>query len=143
MLWKILTISLLVRKKSHDSHNHRRSTVCILGVLERLCSAKFKSKSPNSIFSRISTAIISDTPHLPPTLISHHQDWFLIIDLHGGPSSAISKVAEDATSYAHRNALLKLQFFDRVNTGSYPADGFSFLNGWVASITDTSEFCPF
>jgi hypothetical protein len=63
-----------------------------------------------------------------------NRDWYLIIDLHGGPNSAISKVADNATSYAHRNALLKYEFYDRVDSGSYPSNGFSFLNGWVNSI---------
>ncbi|KUJ24620.1 FAD-binding domain-containing protein [Mollisia scopiformis] len=63
-----------------------------------------------------------------------NRDWYLIIDLHGGPTSAISKVPDNATSYAHRNALLKYEFYDRVDSGSYPSNGFSFLNGWVSSI---------
>lgn len=29
------------------------------------------------------------------------------------------------------------QFYDRVTTGSYPSDGFSFLDGWVDTITST------
>jgi hypothetical protein len=66
------------------------------------------------------------------------RDWYLIIDLHGGPNSAISKVPDTATSYAHRNALLKYEFYDRVDSGTYPAGGQSFLNGWVASITSAS-----
>jgi len=59
--------------------------------------------------------------------------------LHGGPTSAISKVADNATAYAHRNALLKYEFYDRDYSGSYPANGFSFLNGWVSSITNASK----
>ncbi|KAL2063766.1 hypothetical protein VTL71DRAFT_5571 [Oculimacula yallundae] len=69
--------------------------------------------------------------------------WFLIIDLHGGPSSAISKVEDGATAYAHRNALLKYEFYDRVYSGSYPSNGFSFLNGWVSSITSTMNTTQF
>ncbi|KAH9212692.1 glucooligosaccharide oxidase [Leptodontidium sp. 2 PMI_412] len=74
---------------------------------------------------------------------SNTRDWYLIIDLHGGPTSAISKVADNATSYAHRNALLKYEFYDRVSSGSYPANGFSFLNGWVASITSAMNTTTF
>lgn len=81
---------------------------------------------------------VSLSPRLPlPLLIS--QDWYLIIDLHGGPTSAISKVSPDATSYAHRTALFKYEFYDRVDSGSYPSNGFSFLNGWVASLTGASK----
>lgn len=57
--------------------------------------------------------------------------------MHGGPSSAVSKVPADATSYAHRNAILKYEFYDRVFTGKYPSDGFSFLDDWVSIITES------
>ncbi|KAF4635639.1 hypothetical protein G7Y89_g2458 [Cudoniella acicularis] len=77
------------------------------------------------------------------TARSTNRDWYLIIDAHGGPTSAISKVAPNATSYAHRNALLKYEFYDRVNSGSYPSNGFGFLNGWVAAITDTMKTTTF
>lgn len=67
------------------------------------------------------------------------QSWYLIIDLHGGPSSAVSAIGANATSYAHRNALLKYEFYDSVFGGSYPSDGFAFLNGWVDTILNTSS----
>ena len=68
-----------------------------------------------------------------------------MIDAHGGPSSAITKVPAGETSYAHRNALLKYEFYDRTSE-TYPADGFDFLNGWVATITETMKnttYSPF
>ncbi|PVH77335.1 Glucooligosaccharide oxidase [Cadophora sp. DSE1049] len=74
---------------------------------------------------------------------SNTRAWYLIIDLHGGPTSAISKVADNATAYAHRTALLKYEFYDRDYSGSYPANGFSFLNGWVASITNAMNTTTF
>ncbi|KAH7336607.1 glucooligosaccharide oxidase [Rhexocercosporidium sp. MPI-PUGE-AT-0058] len=74
---------------------------------------------------------------------SNSRAWFLIIDLHGGPTSAISKVADSATAYAHRNALLKYEFYDRVYSGSYPSNGFSMLNGWVSSITSAMSSTTF
>jgi len=70
----------------------------------------------------------------------------MMIDLHGGPTSAISKVPVGDTSYAHRKALLKYQFMDHSHGGTYPQEGFTFLNGWVASITDTMKntaYSPF
>jgi hypothetical protein len=73
------------------------------------------------------------------------QDWYVTIDIHGGPQSAITRVPADETSYAHRNALLKYEFYDRTSE-TYPADGFDFLNGWVATITDTmkdTKYSPF
>jgi hypothetical protein len=68
------------------------------------------------------------------------QDWYLIVDLHGGPSSAITKLGPEYSSYAHRNALLKYEFYDRVNSGSYPSNGFSFLNGWVDTVVQASKY---
>jgi hypothetical protein len=52
-------------------------------------------------------------------------------------------VSPDATSYAHRNALLKYEFYDRVYSGNYPSNGFSFLNGWVETITATMKETTF
>jgi FAD/FMN-containing dehydrogenase len=62
--------------------------------------------------------------------------WYLLIDMHGGAKSAVSSVAADATSYAHRNATFKIQFNDRIfpDNAVYQPDMFSFLNGWVGAI---------
>jgi hypothetical protein len=62
--------------------------------------------------------------------------WYLLIDMHGGANSAVSAVAADATSYAHRNATFKIQFNDRIfpDSAVYQPDMFSFLNGWVGAI---------
>ncbi|CAI6340403.1 unnamed protein product [Periconia digitata] len=64
--------------------------------------------------------------------------WYLMIDLHGGKSSAISKVGADSTAYAHRNATFKMQFYDRSFFGDYNPSWFSFLNGWIGNITAAS-----
>jgi len=80
------------------------------------------------------------------TARKNNRAWYLLIDLHGGPTSAITAVPDSDTSYAHRNALLKYEFYDRVYSGSYPSNGFDFLNGWVAAITETMEdtqYSPF
>jgi hypothetical protein len=52
-------------------------------------------------------------------------------------------VPVDATSYVHRSALLKYEFYDRVDNGTYPPDGFSFLNDWVDTITHTMNTTAF
>ncbi|KAH8744511.1 glucooligosaccharide oxidase [Diaporthe sp. PMI_573] len=72
-----------------------------------------------------------------------NRNWYLILDLHGGPNSAISKVLSDSTSYAHRGAIFKAQFYDSVFGGTYPKDGFSFLNGWVSAVTSTMNTTDF
>ncbi|KAK2746140.1 hypothetical protein FQN55_005769 [Onygenales sp. PD_40] len=64
-------------------------------------------------------------------------DWYLLWDHHGGASSAVSAVAKDATSYAHRDAIFKMQFYDRIpNNETYPEGGESFLNGWVSAVQE-------
>ncbi|TVY84607.1 FAD-linked oxidoreductase azaL [Lachnellula suecica] len=98
------------------------------------------------IFSK-SLMTVAVTPAAAAAFVAYYQntartvsrDWYLIIDLHGGPTSAISKVPMDSTSYAHRNALFKYEFYDRVDSGSYPSTGFSFLNGWVASLVNARK----
>jgi hypothetical protein len=45
----------------------------------------------------------------------------------------------NATSFAYRDPVQNLflyQFYDRTMWGSYPSDGFSFLDDWVKSFTD-------
>ncbi|KAK6524479.1 hypothetical protein TWF281_011387 [Arthrobotrys megalospora] len=68
------------------------------------------------------------------------RSWYMMIDIHGGPTSAIANITGEAGgSYAHRGATFKYQFYDSVyGGGSYPSDGFNFLNGWVNSITSIS-----
>jgi FAD/FMN-containing dehydrogenase len=69
---------------------------------------------------------------------SNSRSWYLLFDSHAGGRSAISNVSADATSYAHRNATFKMQFYDRVNSGNYDPAWFPFLNGWISSITAAS-----
>ncbi|EOA82713.1 uncharacterized protein SETTUDRAFT_173389 [Exserohilum turcica Et28A] len=66
--------------------------------------------------------------------------WYLLIDLHGGASSAVSAVPNTATAYAHRNAIFKMQFYDRIfpDNATYPPENMSFLGNWVANIEKAS-----
>jgi hypothetical protein len=64
--------------------------------------------------------------------------WYLLFDSHGGANSAITNISSDATAYAHRNATFKMQFYDRVYSGTYDPAWQSFLNGWVGNITAAS-----
>jgi hypothetical protein len=59
------------------------------------------------------------------------RSWYILMDIHGGNGSAVTSVSNSATAYAHRDALLKFELFDQDFSGTYPATGFSFLNGWV------------
>jgi len=55
--------------------------------------------------------------------------------MHGGQNSAIASVSANATSYAHRDKLYIIQFYDRIDNGTYPAGGQSFLTSWVNAVT--------
>ncbi|KAF6788475.1 glucooligosaccharide oxidase [Colletotrichum sojae] len=62
------------------------------------------------------------------------RDWFVQIDLHGGPNSAVAENPSNSSAYAHRDKLLLWQFYDRVDlSATYPPDGFAFLGGFAAS----------
>jgi len=61
--------------------------------------------------------------------------WWFQLDMHGGKESTIAALDNDATSYAHRDKLYIIQFYDRIPEGTYPADGTKFLNGWVDAVT--------
>ncbi|KAI4700798.1 hypothetical protein J4E81_003762 [Alternaria sp. BMP 2799] len=69
------------------------------------------------------------------------RSWYLLIDMHGGSGSAISKVPADETSYSHRNAVFKMQFNDRIfpDSATYTPKMMEFLNGWVDAIEKASE----
>jgi len=63
------------------------------------------------------------------------RNWWFQLDMHGGQKSAITQVSNTQTSYAHRDKLYIIQFYDRIPEGVYPADGTKFLNGWVDAVT--------
>lgn len=60
----------------------------------------------------------------------------MLIDLHGGGSSAVSQVPSNETSYAHRDAIFKMQFYDNSFFGDYPPEDLTFLNEWVDVIQE-------
>lgn len=67
---------------------------------------------------------------------TNNRQWWLQLDLHGGANSAVTNGDFSTSSYAHRDKIFLMQFYDRVYSGTYPTTGFSFLNGWVSSITN-------
>lgn len=66
---------------------------------------------------------------------TNKRDWYLQIDIHGGPTSAVAAPAVDSTSYAHRDFLFMYSFYDRVDRGAFPEDGFSCMQNFVTNIT--------
>ncbi len=67
------------------------------------------------------------------------RDWYAQMDIHGGKNNAISAQPKNSTAYAHRDFLLMTNFYDRVDQGTYPADGFSFLQAFVANMTHSLD----
>ncbi|TDZ49869.1 FAD-linked oxidoreductase sorD [Colletotrichum trifolii] len=68
------------------------------------------------------------------------RDWYVQVDFHGGRNSAITEVASTSSSYAHRDALLLYQFYDRVDvSATYPKDGLLFLDNFVSNTTLAAE----
>lgn len=63
------------------------------------------------------------------------RSWYFQLDMHGGKNSAITNGNHASSSYAHRDKLYLIQFYDRQYSGAYPSNGFSFLDGWVANTT--------
>ncbi|KAJ6469253.1 glucooligosaccharide oxidase [Mycena sanguinolenta] len=67
-------------------------------------------------------------------------DWFVEVELYGGTNSAINTVPLDSTAFAKRDTLFTIQFYASSSNSypPYPKDGFSFLDGMVASIVNNS-----
>ncbi|KAJ7440235.1 glucooligosaccharide oxidase [Mycena latifolia] len=61
-------------------------------------------------------------------------EWFAEVELYGGSASAINAVPLDSTAFAKRDTLFTIQFVSASATLPYPAAGFTFLDGMVASI---------
>ncbi|KAK3116436.1 hypothetical protein LTR53_003229 [Teratosphaeriaceae sp. CCFEE 6253] len=61
--------------------------------------------------------------------------WWFQLDLHGGKHSAVTNGDHSMSSYAHRDKLYLIQFYDQSFFGGDPDDGHSFLDDWVSKTT--------
>ena len=52
-----------------------------------------------------------------------------------GANSAVTNGDFNTSSYAHRDKLYLIQFYDSIFFGSYPSNGFDFLDNWVSNVT--------
>ncbi|KAF9062895.1 hypothetical protein BDP27DRAFT_1335970 [Rhodocollybia butyracea] len=68
---------------------------------------------------------------------SSNTNWFIEIELYGGPNSKIGEIPNDATAFARRDTLFAFQLYASSNNGlpPYPEEGFTFLDNMVTSIT--------
>lgn len=83
-----------------------------------------------------STAMTGFANYWFNTAKSNSRSWYVIIDMHGGNHSYIANQPLESTAYAHRDKLFLYEFYDRSYFGGYPANGLSFLNGWVDATTN-------
>ncbi|EPS40171.1 hypothetical protein H072_6036 [Dactylellina haptotyla CBS 200.50] len=126
------------------------SSVSVMNWLNSLNNYAYATMSPPIDYDYFAKSLM--TTQLSPaamdafvaywfnTAKSVGRSWYMMIDLHGGPTSYIGSITGDAGgAYAHRNATFKYQFYDSVYSGSYPSDGFGFLNGWVNTVTSISQ----
>ncbi|KAJ7191194.1 glucooligosaccharide oxidase [Mycena pura] len=69
---------------------------------------------------------------------SSETNWYVEVELYGGSNSAVNAVPLDATAFAKRDTLFTFQFHASSPDGKppYPSDGFTFMDGMVASILD-------
>ncbi|KAJ4393976.1 hypothetical protein N0V93_003193 [Gnomoniopsis smithogilvyi] len=66
----------------------------------------------------------------------HPGGWFIQLDLHGGPTSAISSVPSSATAYAHRDKRFLIQLYHYAdNERPYPPEAISMLKAWIETTT--------
>lgn len=65
------------------------------------------------------------------------RSWWFQLDLHGGAYSGVTNGDHSASSYAHRDKLYLIQFYDSVFFGSYPSNGYTFLDNFVSNVTAT------
>lgn len=66
--------------------------------------------------------------------------WFVQLDLHGGPTSAISALSNSATAYVHRDKAFLIQFYHyQDNNKPYPPGGIELLRGWVINTTKSLQ----
>ncbi|KAJ6529330.1 glucooligosaccharide oxidase [Mycena capillaripes] len=85
-------------------------------------------------------AITAFVTYMATQGFSSNTDWFVEVELYGGANSAINAVPVDSTAFAKRDTLFTIQFYASSigNAPPYPASGFPFLDGMVASILNNS-----
>ncbi|KAF7348713.1 Glucooligosaccharide oxidase [Mycena venus] len=85
-------------------------------------------------------AITAFVTYMANQSFSSDTAWFVEVELYGGTNSAINAVPLDSAAFAKRDTLFTIQFYasSSDHVPPYPKDGFSFLDGMVASILDNS-----
>ncbi|KAJ6547864.1 hypothetical protein B0H10DRAFT_2243380 [Mycena sp. CBHHK59/15] len=112
-------------------HEHR--TRCVRHILHQI--AHDPRGSPMS-----AAAIKAFVTYMANQGFTSNTNWFVEVELYGGSNSAINAVPLDSTAFAKRDTLFTIQLYASSASGSppYPAAGFTFLDGMVASIVSNS-----
>lgn len=64
--------------------------------------------------------------------------WFIQLDLHGGPTSAVAAVPNSDSAYAHRDKAFLIQLYHYIgNETPYPPEAISLMRGWVSATTES------
>ncbi|KAK1779908.1 hypothetical protein QBC45DRAFT_450583 [Copromyces sp. CBS 386.78] len=87
----------------------------------------------SSLYTKPFTPSQPNSPPSHPT--ANKRDWYVQIDVHGGPTSAVTVPEVDSTAYAHRNYLFMFLFYNRIDRGVYPAEGFTAIQNFVGNVT--------
>ncbi|KAF5676574.1 glucooligosaccharide oxidase [Fusarium heterosporum] len=66
---------------------------------------------------------------------SARHPWDIVIEMHGGPNSAVSQVDSPATAYVHRDKVLLWQLSDSSEQDSLPRESFAMLKKFMNSVT--------
>ncbi|KAG8927773.1 hypothetical protein FRC02_007783 [Tulasnella sp. 418] len=121
---------------THNSFNWIDGLVAITGPLDTSKPEDpntFFAKSilirPESLLSNDSWSSWVDYMTSTSTTLSYWSQ----LDMYGG---VISDVAEDATAYSHRDAILNIQFYGSAPQGQppFPQEGIAFMDGLVSSL---------
>ncbi|KAM0250270.1 hypothetical protein ACHAP5_002329 [Fusarium lateritium] len=108
----------LDQRRPYDQHTTFYSTSLMTKALKR-------SQVRSLVSALFSNARDPDARHT----------WYLLIDLFGGPNSAIANNTSINSAFPHRDKLLLYQFSDRGNYAEYAKNGFALLKGLRESVT--------
>ncbi|KAG9078674.1 hypothetical protein FS749_009267 [Ceratobasidium sp. UAMH 11750] len=128
--------ALLPGKFTAKTYNWYDSLVATDGPLSTTKAEKKDTFFAKSLFTK--TAVTSSQwtsflNYLVSKGVKSDTAWFVEIDLYGG---AVKAQGADATSFAHRDAILSFQLYasSKNNNPPYPSDGISFVNGMLKAL---------
>ncbi|KIM24184.1 Glucooligosaccharide oxidase [Serendipita vermifera MAFF 305830] len=135
-----LVLSLSATVSTADEYTDWTRVLVANGYGEQLVTAG--PSPPDTFFAKslVTTDLLDNAAltswgnYLMQTAANSDINWFAQADLYGGAIS--SDFDANSSSFAHRNALLVIQFYGSSNNNApYPADGIDIINNMVTSIS--------